>query len=677
MANDLRTRATVELQIANSDKVQSRIDDINRSLSDVSKSARSMDFSNADKSVQALESSMRALAESGEDCTQEWAQFERASKSAYKSLESAAVKLNHSISEQGKLQRERIKELEAERAGLGQTREEKARAKEIERELKELRKDVVDASDDELKSMLRLNVQARARLRIMQNEAKQQKTQAKQQKTLKQLIAEDLKPLKEKLKLQKEFIQSLKTTEGRYNALKKSAKAAFSVGKTALKGAGVVAGAALGIAGAAISAGEGRVSRVDQVRRIKAGQTSGEKSKLFDEVFIEAGGSNEEVVDAINRVYSVLGKDASLEDVKTAAAMELKYPGLTKLFMQQNVGKVGASDYVAAANRTSATQAYSGATKEQIASASDYISNLRQSKFTNASQLELRDLYLALLGSGGFDTEEELQRAFNSFVRQQMKSNVDVFSLAKQWQAEGKWTRTAYGATDKTQAANAVRNIDFGMLATNSRMTDYTKREGGADSAAKTARRVSILKDQLLVELLKGLEPLLKSGQIQKLISMVLRAIQSGTFQKMVNMVGELLGAILQLVGKIAKVVSPFAQGAIDAILDGAKSAMNFLSGKEDGDSNAPDGGTVGQARANGGIASMPSVFGEGVYPEMAIPLDPAREGRAQQLTAYVQNHFNMSGNETSSLALAGALNSREWAYQSSRIGQLNRRLGR
>lgn len=677
MANDLRTRATVELQIANSDKVQSRIDDINRSLSDVSKSARSMDFSNADKSVQALESSMRALAESGEDCTQEWAQFERASKSAYKSLESAAVKLNHSISEQGKLQRERIKELEAERAGLGQTREEKARAKEIERELKELRKDVVDASDDELKSMLRLNVQARARLRIMQNEAKQQKTQAKQQKTLKQLIAEDLKPLKEKLKLQKEFIQSLKTTEGRYNALKKSAKAAFSVGKTALKGAGVVAGAALGIAGAAIGAGEGQVSRADQVRRIKAGQTSGEKRKLLDEVFIEAGGSNEEVVDAINRVYSVLGKDASLEDVKTAAAMELKYPGLTKLFMQQNVGKVGASDYVAAANRTGAIQAYSGATKEQIASASDYISNLRQSKFTNASQLELRDLYLALLGSGGFDTEEELQRAFNSFVRQQMKSNVDVFSLAKQWQAEGKWTRTAYGATNRTQAANAVRNIDFGMLATNNRMLDYTKRESGADSAAKTARRVSILKDQLLVELLKGLEPLLKNGDLQKLVSMVLRAIQSGTFQKMVNMVGELLGAILQLVGKIAKIVSPFAQGAIDAILDGAKSAMNFLSGKEDGDSNAPDGGTVGQARANGGIASMPSVFGEGVYPEMAIPLDPAREGRAQQLTAYVQNHFNMSGNETSSLALAGALNSREWAYQSSRIGQLNRRLGR
>lgn len=677
MANDLRTRATVELQIANSDKVQSRIDDINRSLSDVSKSARSMDFSNADKSVQALESSMRALAESGEDCTQEWEQFERASKSAYKSLESAAVKLNHSISEQGKLQRERIKELEAERAGLGQTREEKARAKEIERELKELRKDVVDASDDELKSMLRLNVQARARLKIMQNEAKQQKTQAKQQKTLKQLIAEDLKPLKEKLKMQKEFIQSLKTTEGRYNALKKSAKAAFSVGKTALKGAGVVAGAALGIAGAAIGAGEGRVSRVDQVRRIKAGQTSGEKSKLFDEVFIEAGGSNEEVVDAINRVYSVLGKDASLEDVKTAAAMELKYPGLTKLFMQQNVGKVGASDYVAAANRTSATQAYSGATKEQIASASDYISNLRQSKFTNASQLELRDLYLALLGSGGFDTEEELQRAFNSFVRQQMKSNVDVFSLAKQWQAEGKWTRTAYGATDKTQAANAVRNIDFGMLATNSRMTDYVKRESGADSAAKTARRVSMLKDQLLVELLKGLEPLLKEGHLQKLISMVLRAIQSETFQKMVNMIGELLGAILQLVGNIAKKLSPFARGAIDAILDGAKSAMNLLSGKGDDDSNAPDGGTVGQARANGGIASMPSVFGEGVYPEMAIPLDPAREGRAQQLTAYVQNHFNMSGNETSSLALAGALNSREWAYQSSRIGQLNRRLGR
>lgn len=691
MANDLRTRYEIELEINGADRARSQCADIDRQLEAISKNAKNLKFKDALQGVEALEHSMQDLLKSEGDCTAQWAEFERASTKAYNDLEKEAVRLNFSISDQGKLQRERIKELEQEKAALGSTKEEKARAREIDKEIKEIRKQVVDMSDEDLKAAQNANVQARARLKIMQNEAKQQKTQAKQQKTLKQLIADDLKPLRDKIKAQKEFIQSLKTTEGRYNALKKASKTAFSVGKTALKGAGIAAGLALGAVGAVIGSGENQVAREEQVNRIKAGSSRGAKRQLMEDVFVDAGGSNDEVVDAINRVYSVLGKDASLEDVRTAAAMELKYPGLTKMFLQQNVGKVGASDYVAAANRTRATQEYSGATKEQIQSASDYVSNLRQNKFTNASQMELRDLYLALQGSGGFDSDEELQRAFNDFVRVQMQSNQDVFTLAKQWQEEGRWIRTAYGNTNKTQAANAIQNIDFRMLATNHRITDYTNRDTAADSAAKTARRVSLLKDQVLLQILQGLEPFLKSGALQKLITMVMDMIQSETFQNILKMISELLNMIIDLVAKIVKVVSPFTKQAVDATVSGARTIINYISSNGKGEMetietsggtitvpkrHAPQVGVSGQARANGGIASMPSVFGE-AGPEIAIPLDPARDGRAQQLSAYVTNNFNMSGNETSTLALAGALNSREWAYQSSRIGQLNRRLGR
>jgi hypothetical protein len=691
MANDLRTRYEIELEINGADRARSQCADIDRQLEAISKNAKSLKFKDALQGVEALEHSMQDLLKSEGDCTAQWAEFERTSTKAYNDLEKEAVRLNFSISDQGKLQRERIKELEQEKAALGSTKEEKARAREIDKEIKEIRKQVVDMSDEDLKAAQNANVQARARLKIMQNEAKQQKTQAKQQKTLKQLIADDLKPLRDKIKAQKEFIQSLKTTEGRYNALKKASKTAFSVGKTALKGAGIAAGLALGAVGAVIGSGENQVAREEQVNRIKAGSSRGAKRQLMEDVFVDAGGSNDEVVDAINRVYSVLGKDASLEDVRTAAAMELKYPGLTKMFLQQNVGKVGASDYVAAANRTRATQEYSGATKEQIQSASDYVSNLRQNKFTNASQMELRDLYLALQGSGGFDSDEELQRAFNDFVRVQMQSNQDVFTLAKQWQEEGRWIRTAYGNTNKTQAANAIQNIDFRMLATNHRITDYTNRDTAADSAAKTARRVSLLKDQVLLQILQGLEPFLKSGALQKLITMVMDMIQSETFQNILKMISELLNMIIDLVAKIVKVVSPFTKQAVDATVSGARTIINYISSNGKGEMEtietsggtitvpkrpAPQVGVSGQARANGGIASMPSVFGE-AGPEIAIPLDPARDGRAQQLSAYVTNNFNMSGNETSTLALAGALNSREWAYQSSRIGQLNRRLGR
>jgi SLT domain-containing protein len=111
--------------------------------------------------------------------------------------------------------------------------------------------------------------------------------------------------------------------------------------------------------------------------------------------------------------------------------------------------------------------------------------------------------------------------------------------------------------------------------------------------------------------------------------------------------------------------------------VDGASNTVdrivNFFSGD---DEDEPSVGVSGHAHANGGIASVPSVFGE-AGAEMAIPLTNEREGRAQQLAAYVTNTFNMSGNETSSLSLSSALNSREWAYNSSKMSALQRRMGR
>jgi hypothetical protein len=391
------------------------------------------------------------------------------------------------------------------------------------------------------------------------------------------------------------------------------------------------------------------------------------------DVFLDVGGSDEEIVDAINRVYNVLGKDASLEEIRMATAMELKYPGLSKMFLQQNVGKVSARDFLAAGNHARATQEYSGATKEQMQAASDYISNLRQNSFTNAGEMELRDLYLALQGSGGFDSDEELQRAFSSFVREQKKSNVDVFDLAKQWQQQGKWTRTAYGATNKTQAENAIKNIDFRMLATQQRITDYSTHESEAEKAARTAREVTLLKDELLLQLLKGLKPLLANGSIQKLIEMVLDVIQSETFQKLLNSLSRLLDLILSVVQTIAGYVKPVATRLVDGASNTVDRIVNFFSGD---DEDEPSVGVSGHAHANGGIASVPSVFGE-AGAEMAIPLTNEREGRAQQLAAYVTNTFNMSGNETSSLSLSSALNSREWAYNSSKMSALQRRMGR
>ena len=214
MTNDLRTRYEIELSIEGTDRLNSQCADIDRALEAISKNAKSLKFDDAAKGVKDLEKYMNGLLESEEDCTEQWAEFDRASSKTYADLEREAVRLNHSISEQGRLQRERLKELEQEKAALGSTKEEKARAREIDKEIASIRKQVVVASDAELQRMQKANVNARARLKLLQQESKAQKTQGKEQKTLLQLIKEDLKPLKEKIALQKEFIKSLSTTAG-------------------------------------------------------------------------------------------------------------------------------------------------------------------------------------------------------------------------------------------------------------------------------------------------------------------------------------------------------------------------------------------------------------------------------------------------------------------------------
>ena len=79
---------------------------------------------------------------------------------------------------------------------------------------------------------------------------------------------------------------------------------------------------------------------------------------------------------------------------------------------------------------------------------------------------------------------------------------------------------------------------------------------------------------------------------------------------------------------------------------------------------------------ADGGLTAMPSICGETAFPEFVIPTDPARRGRAEQIMQTVSQTFNMSGSETTAMSLAQAVRSRQFTYETGRIGMLNRRLG-
>ena len=681
MSDTMKTRYEIELAIEGTDRLNGQVDNIDRALEAISKNAKSLKFEDAAKGVKDLEKYMNGLLESESDCTAQWSEFDRASSKTYADLEREAVRLNHSISEQGRLQRERLKELEQEKAALGSTKEEKARAREIDKEIAGIRKQVVVASDAELQSMQKANVNARARLKLLQQEAKNQKDQGKQQKTLLQLIKEDLKPLKEKIALQKEFIKSLRTTEGRFAALKKVAKGAMSVGGAALKGAGVVAGGLMAIGGMAVASANKFVDREREADRLKVSGSREDKVNLIGDLYAKTGADDTSIVDAINRVYTVLG-NISREEIIEAATAEIRMPGAAALFRQQNTGPVSAKDFTAYFNRLRGIQGATGATREQITSSSDYIANLRQSSFTNASETDLQSLYLALQNSGAFDTDEELQRAFTSFVRKQKDSGVDVFTLAKQWQDNGNWTRTAEGNTNRTQAANAIKNLDFARMGELSKTLDYqAPQETASEKTARQMRQLETLKDKLLIQVLESLQKAFegKEGELKALISGALDLIKLmvqflvPVIREIMPYVNKLIRAILERIGALAE----YTEAIKKQNEEQAKRQVEAAKSKSPAAIIAARSGLDHAMKfANGGITSIPSICGEAGFPEAVIPLDPSRSGRAAQIMQQVSQTFNMGSNESNVMSMASALRSASWAYESGRISALSRRRG-
>ena len=513
----------------------------------------------------------------------------------------------------------------------------------------------------------------------MQQESKAQKAQGKQQKTLLQLIKEDLKPLRDKLKLQKEFLASLKTQEGRYNALKKAAKGAMSVGGAALKGAGVVAGGLMAIGGMAVASANKFVDREREADRLKVSGSREEKIAMIGDLYAKTGADDTSIVDAINRVYTVLG-NISRKEIIEAATAEIRMPGAAALFRQQNTGPVSAKDFTAYFNRLRGIQGATGATREQITSSSDYIANLRQSSFTNASETDLQALYLALQNSGAFDTDEELQRAFTSFVRKQKDSGVDVFTLAKQWQDNGNWTRTAEGNTNRTQAANAIQNVDFARIGELSKVANYdAPEETASEKTARQMRQLETLKDKLLLEVLESIQSTFKEGELKSLIAGALELIKllvkflTPVIQKLLPYIDKFIKWIIEKIGALAEYTEAIQKQNEEQAERQAEAAQS----KSTAAIIAARGGLDHAMKfANGGITSLPSICGEAGFPEAVIPLDPSRSGRAAQIMQQVSQTFNMGSNESNVMSMASALRSSSWAYESGRISELNRRRG-
>ena len=649
------SKYTIQLDIDKSDNIAKNIDEIERAFNELSESAKNINISDGLKSASTqadlLSKKIKDIVENSEDATSELKVYDKAAQKSIDTLSKQYIKLSYSLSEQGKAQRKQLEELKAQAKELEGNNKKKKEYNALIKQIKSLEKDVVDLSDDELKKAINENKAIRAKLKFSQQEAKLAVAQKKQQGELARLVKADISAIKEKIKQQLKFIQTLKTTEGRYNAIKKVASKAGSGIVGLGKGIGIAGGAALGLGGVAMANAQNVVEREKQVRRIKGSMDPDIKEDLLSKLYIQTGADYSTIVDAINRVQSVLGKDADRQDLLEAVPVELKYPGASAIFRQDNQRFIWSKSYTQYENKIKAIQSATGASTDQIEASTQKIANMRQSSFSNASMAELQALYLGLQNAGAYDTQEELDRAFGAFVRAQKAQKKNVFDFAQSYD----WTRGVYGGTNRQQALKAIDNLDFGAIQKAAQIDSSVPMRSTAEEAAAKIRQMEEQKNKILSKLLEAIFPIFEKIDIGKIAQVLNGLIDFAT--KLVPPMIEILNAILPYIDKI-----------ISFLTSGFNNTNQLVKTKS--------GMIQGLNRANGGIVEMPSLVGE-AGPEMVIPLDHSRYSRASNLTQYYNQTFSMAGNETTALSLSSVVRSRDFSRAINSNNSINARLGR
>ena len=626
----------IQLDVTQSDKTKKNIADLKSN------------FADTHKSLEAINAEFLESIKGQQDVSKEAKVYNSLISKRIGELEKEADLITYTSTTEGKRDRERLRALKAEGQARNLTRDE---LKEIER----LEKSVLDLDDSQLETMLKVNQAQRIQLKQSQAEMKQRVAAVKAQKTLKELVKEDLKGISERIKKQREFIKSLKTTEGRYLAIKKAAGLAGKGAKVAAKfGAGAM-GVAAGLVGGSVGSAEGIAQQEAESKRMRAELTPDEKMALIDAIYIKTGADSASIVNAVNRVYTQLKTDDP-DRLLRAAIQEVKFPG-SSMLLQSQTGVSTDKDFEVLGSRMRAMQSVTGATSEGMQNAANVVSNMRGSAFKKGiAQTDLLALYSALQGTGAYDNEEDLMRAMRSFLRQSDLTRENFYDKMQIFD----WSKTVMGAQNKNQAKKGMQSIDFTALREASLTTDTSQKQTAAESAAETARRVAKMKDELMVEVLKIIEPMLKDGTLKSLIQSAFDLIKG-----ILPVMKPLLEAMKTVFEEVAPIISEIVKKLTEDSTD-PKEGDNIVVRLGKGIGRGAKGlfnlATTGSLtqKAQGGIALSPTIVGERGA-EAVIPLDYSRRGRATSIMQNISQTFNMNGNQTTGLSLGQAVKQRSF----------------
>lgn len=658
----------LEARFAMSDEAKKGLQNVQNSLADLQKSADSLDFDAAGKSFDAIRKSLGGIGENAKAYGDEL-------KKTFSVLQKQAERLTYSQTEQGKKERERLQFLKS------QAETTKAEKKEIER----LEKRVVDLNDAELEAKLKQNRALRIQIKTAQADLKVRKSASS-------LIKDDLKGLTERIKKQKEYLKTLSATGKAYVGLKKA-------GKIAARGAAVVAGiggAAVGLAAASLAGADAEAQNVREAHRIKAAMSDDAKRSILSSLRVKSGADAASIVDAINRVTDVLGRNASRSDIEAAAVAELRMPGASELFRSQNAGK---ADYAVLLGRLESIQKSTGLSSTEMQGVAESVSRMGNYAFRKgATQSDLVALIGGLQGAGVFSDAEHQERAVRAFLAS-LRAGENMFDKAQSFD----WSRYAgHNQQARNRAASGVAAMDWSGL----RAAATSQEKGGklstAEQAAMRIRQMEETRNRLMVRIMEHTFPLIDrvmqwldqnmdriSLNLAKMFQTLLHIadfVTMGKFSGIAESIAEGEARIAELERIVVegdaerervekqreKVIANLQRrqegGKMDAeraklLTEQAKMARTYneladllIKSRLESEDNA----TALPQKSMGGLLVGRGVVGERGG-ELVIPADYTRSGRAQNIIQNISQSFNMTGNQTTAHSLATVIGSKSF----------------
>lgn len=505
----------------------------------------------------------------------------------------------------------------------------------------------------------RLNKSNLVQLKLDREKAKAAKEAAERlreeeirRKKLSTYVKADLIALRDKIKSQLKFIAMLKTTEGRYNAIKKT-----MAGMVKLSGklAAGMAGGALALGGALAGAAAGTANSLVEKEQAMASLKSGIDPALVDDVYIKTGKDYESIVAAINSLSDVTKDNASLVQ---GAVLELANPGVGKLLL--STSKIGTN------NANELTKAISQIKKQtgvqDMSAALEAATKSWSVSTKKVSQVDYLQAYAALQ-QRGFDGEQieniikDISLKNGNFV-----DNLNKTDLRKYTDDEQMKIRLGHTPLELQGLGLKNQSVDGNMLSLlNKPQTSQ------AQSTAEKLRELELKKNALLVQFLPVVEAVV-DGLKKVLDSNMVKKIADG----LVNFLTTVIPGLVEWVPKLVTALEKIAEGAsstkqlidknIDAMIGNwsrtpeevaksnpfYKEALEALKARKE---------AAGGQKAQGGIVTAPSLVGE-AGPELVLPLDYSRAGRTSQIIQNFNTNqsFNMAANQQTPLAFSQAV---------------------